>query len=112
MVAEFERDAAEHKQPEYDHERQIETGESRRVEQWKSEVKRAASSKKPDFVSVPHWTDGVKARAALSFSARQKEMQDADAEIEAIEDNVRDDHYRNQPEPYESHHKKTSVLSS
>ena len=104
MVAEFEADAAQHQQPEDDHQRKIEAAESRGVEQRKREIERAASGEKPHFVAVPHRADGVKAGLPLGFGADEEEVKHADTEVEAIENDIADDHYGNQPEPDKTHH--------
>ena len=43
------------------------------------------------------------------FVARKEKVKHADAEIEAVEDDVANDHYGDQPEPDETHHVETSV---
>ena len=45
----------------------------------------------------------MEGRLALGFVADQKQMQDTDAQIEAIQDNITDDHDRYEPEPDKTH---------
>ena len=104
VVAELEADAAQDEKPEHDHERQIEAAEGRGIEKREGEVERAAAGEKPDFVAIPDGADGMKGGFALRVVAGKEEVQYADAEVEAVEDDVADDHYGNQPEPDETHH--------
>jgi hypothetical protein len=55
--------------------------------------------------SLPSQT-GPMLASVVRRSARcgKKQMQHADAEVEAVEHHVADDHHRNQPEPDETHH--------
>jgi hypothetical protein len=104
VIAQFQADAAQDKQPENDHELEIKAAEGRGVEQRKGEVERAASGQEPDFIAVPDGADAGERGLALRLSADQEEVENAHAEIESVEHNVADDHDRNQPEPDETHH--------
>ena len=110
VIAQLKADAAEDKEPEDDHEREVEATEGRGVEERESEVERASPGKEPDFIAVPHGADGVQAGATLGLSAHEKEVKHADAEVEAVEHHVSYDHYRNQPEPYKAHHDDISSI--
>ena len=99
-------------QPEHDHQRQIEAAEGRGVEERKGEVECAAAGEEPDFVAVPHGADGAQGGAAFRFGADEEQVEHADAEVEAVEDDVADDHYGDQPEPDETHHDETFSFQS
>src|ERR1700687_6258405 len=49
----FNANAAQHEQPEHDHERQVEAAETGGIEQREGEVEGAPGGEQPDFVSVP-----------------------------------------------------------
>src|SRR5438067_4175794 len=99
MDAEFNADGAEDEQPEHDHERQIESTESGCVEQRKGEVKSAATSDEPHFVAIPHRTDGADHELPFLICLSNEEMQDAGAEIKAVEHHVTHDHGGDKQKP-------------
>src|SRR2546423_4902954 len=103
MRPQLDADAAQHQQPEHDHQRQVEAAEARRVEQRKGEVERAAGGYQPDFVAVPHRPDGAQHQAALRVISGNHGADDADAEVEPIEHNVSRQHQRHEYEPYGFH---------
>jgi hypothetical protein len=78
-------EAAQDEQPEHDHERQIEAAEGRGVEQREGEEEGASGGEQPDFVAVPDGADGADGLCALVFGAGDEEIEDADAEVEAVE---------------------------
>jgi hypothetical protein len=55
--AQLKTNAAQHQQPEHDHQRQVEAAEARRVEQREGEVERPARGEQPDLVAVPDGAD-------------------------------------------------------
>ena len=112
VVAKLDADAAQDQEPEHDHERQIEAAEGRGVEERKGEVEGAAAGQQPDFVAVPDWADAGEDNAAVGFGANEEEMEYADAQVEAVEHDVGDDHYGDQPEPDETHHGKLLFLQA
>src|ERR1039457_1553198 len=57
MVAQCDADAAQEKQQENDHEREIEAAEGRGVEEREGEIERTSASEEPDFIAVPHGAD-------------------------------------------------------
>src|SRR5262249_36304134 len=63
MQAELDADPTQDEQPQYNHQRQIESAEPRSVEKRKSKVERSAAGQQPDFVAVPNRTDGADDRA-------------------------------------------------
>src|ERR1019366_882035 len=99
LVAELDRDAAQDEEPEHDYERQIKSLEPRGIHRGKGEKQKAAAGHQPDLVRVPYGADGGQHRAAFGVGARDEEMDDAGAEIEAVEHGVPGDHYRHQAEP-------------
>jgi hypothetical protein len=95
----FDADAAEHQQPEDDHERQIEAAEAGGVEQGEGEQERASGGEQPDFVAVPHGADGAQDGAALVWGAGGAQVDHTGAEVEAVEHDVRCHHRCDDHEP-------------
>ena len=73
MITQLHTDAAQYKQPEHDHEGQVEAAECRGVQQRKSEIERAAPGKQPDLITVPNRTDRAQRRLSFSFGAGQEQ---------------------------------------
>lgn len=97
--AEFDADAAQDEQPEDDVQRQVESAEGRRVEQGKGEVEGAASGDEPDLVAVPDGADGAQDGEALLIGLGDEQVEGTRAEVESIEDDVGDDHSRDERKP-------------
>ena len=111
VIAQLEAHAAQHQEPEHDHQRQIEAAEGRSVEQRKGEVERAAAGQQPHLVAVPDRADAAEGGAALRLGADQEEVERAHAEIKAVEHDVAHDHHGNQPEPDKTHHEQAPFSS-
>src|SRR5674476_869871 len=60
---------------------------------------RPAGGQQPDLVAVPHGPDRMDDHALVGFVAAQRADQHADAEIEALEDEVADPQDADQSEP-------------
>ena len=103
MAAELDADAAEDEQPEHHHEREIETAEGRGVKQREGEEERASGSEQPDLVAIPDRSDGSEGLGAFGLGTRDEETNDADAEVEAVEDDVSGEHQHYDPEPESAH---------
>ncbi len=103
VAAQLDADGAQDQQPEHDHQRQIEAAEGRGVEQGEGEEERASGGQQPDLVAVPEGADGTHGLLAFLFAAGDEEIDDADADVEAVEDDVGDQHDGDNPEPKSSH---------
>src|SRR5712692_7002466 len=103
MIPKFNRDAPQDQQPEDDHQRQIETAEARTIKNGKSEIKRSPCSQQPDFVTVPYGADAAEYLSPLRIGACDYQVNDARTEIEAIQQDVRRKHRRDQAIPYRFH---------
>src|SRR5690606_11383663 len=79
MRAEFDSDAAQHQQPEDDHQRQIEAAEARGIKKRKSEIERAAGGDQPDLVPIPHRSDAAQNQPAFRFVLGDQKMNDPGA---------------------------------
>ena len=88
MGAKLNADGAQHQQPQHHHQGEVESVEARCVEEWEGEVERAARRQQPDFIAVPHRTDGADHHAAFLVRARDEQMHRAGAEVEAIQDHT------------------------
>jgi hypothetical protein len=86
--AQFNADAAQHQQPEHDHERQVEAAEAGGVEPGEGEVERACGSDEPDFVTVPDRADGAHDVAALVGCFGGAKVDHSGAQVEAVEHDV------------------------
>src|SRR5581483_5501582 len=111
MHTQLDPDATHDQQPKHDHEREIEAAEGGRVQERKCKVERAASGQQPDLVTVPHRPNGPQHDLAILLAAREKWMQNANSDIEAIKNHVRNNHQRDKPKPDKSHdHPRTEVI--
>ena len=81
----------------------MEATEAGGIEHRKRKEERATGGKEPDFVGVPDRTDGRNYCAAFGIGVRHAQMQDANAEIETVQQNVDRKHQRHQAEPYRAH---------
>ena len=88
VAAELDADAAQNEQPEHHNEREIEAAEGRGIEQREGEEECATGSEQPDFVAVPDRADGAKSLSPFGLGACDKEVDDADAEVETVKDDV------------------------
>ena len=98
LAAELHGDRARDKRHKKEHQGKIETAEHRRVHGRKCRKERPAGGEKPDFVAVPHRTDGIETHATVFFLPVEQ-IQNADAEIESIEDCITDDQHADEDEP-------------
>src|SRR5690242_15804661 len=80
----FDTDAAQHQEPQNDHQRQVKTTEARGVKGRKSKKQSAGRSQKPHLISIPDGADSAQDQTALVVRARDKEADDTSAEIEAV----------------------------
>jgi hypothetical protein len=99
LLAPFEGDDADDEEDEDEEQREVEGREHRRVPRRERRERRAGGDDEPDLVAVPDGTDGLEHRAALALVARQEGQQDADAEVEALEEEVAAPEDRDQAEP-------------
>src|ERR1035438_9077894 len=99
MGAELNADAAQHQQPQHHHQRQVKAAEAGRVQQRKGEVESPAGGQQPHFVAVPYRADGAQHHAALRIIFRDEEVDRARSDVEAVQQHVSGDHYRNNHEP-------------
>src|SRR5580700_3720910 len=109
MAAKFDADAAQHKQPQHHSEWKIKPAETGGVQQRKCEVERASSSEQPDFVAVPYRPNRAQNCATLSIVFGDEEMDRTGPDIEAVEQDVHGDHYRDDHEPNRWHGYRTST---
>ena len=87
LAAELDRYGPQDEGEQHEHERDVEAGEDRGVRFGKRGEHRAAERDEPDFVAVPDRADGVENNAPL-FLGFGDRLQNADAEVEAVEDRV------------------------
>ena len=91
---------AAHDQTDQDEQQgQIEAGEERRVPLGEGGEGRAARGEQPHLVAVPDRTDGAECDAPVGLVAGDQRQQHADAEVEALEEEVAGPQDRDQQEP-------------
>src|SRR5262249_32680942 len=95
---------AQNQQPQHEHEREIESAEARRVQRRKRDDHRAAGGEQPHLVAVPDRTDRVDEARAILARPADDEVHHADAEIEAVEHGVADEHHPEHEEPERVNH--------
>src|SRR6185437_308525 len=110
MHAQLNPNAAQNEEPQNDHQRKIEAAETGSVKQWKGEVQSSAAGDQPDFIAVPYRANGAKHGLPLLISSGDEQMQDTGAEIKAVENDIRGNHDRNEPKPYEKHSSNSPTL--
>jgi len=96
--AELDGDGTGDEAGEEEHEGDVEGGEDGGVDGWEGGEEGAAGGDEPDFVAVPDGADGVDGDAALVFVSGE-EVEDADAEVEAVEDGVAGEEDEDEDEP-------------
>ena len=105
LLAPLERDDADDQEEQEQQEREVEAGEHRRVPGRERRERRSGGDDEPDLVPVPDGTDRLEHRAALGFVSREERQQHADAEVEALEQEVAapEDDDQDEPEDLEIH---------
>ncbi len=88
--AELERDATEHQCQQHHDERHVERRHHDRVSGRERHEQAVAAEDEPRLVAIPERRDRVHHPIAVGF-ARKERKQDADAEIESVEDHVQRD---------------------
>ena len=99
LVPELEAEPAADQQPEHDDQPEVEAAERAGVRLRERHEQHAAAGEQPDLVAVPDRPDRRRRLLALLLVARQEEVQRADAEVEAVEDDVHRDHHCQEAEP-------------
>src|SRR5580704_3546084 len=107
--SELDADGAQHQEPEHHHQGKIESAEAGGVQQRKGEIQCATAGEQPNFVAVPHRSDGANHRAALVIGFGDDEVQSSSAEVEAIQQNVNRHHHCHNHEPNRCHSYRTSA---
>jgi hypothetical protein len=97
LRAPLERDHADDQEDEHEQQGDVEAGEHRRVPRREGGEGGASRDDEPDLVAVPDGPDRLEHDSALALVAGQERQQHADAEVEALEQEVpgpeeRDDH--------------------
>src|SRR6185295_5614737 len=99
LAAVFEGDPAHDESDQDDQQRQVEAGEQRRVPLRKGGEGGTAGDEQPHLVAVPDRADGVDEQPALAIVPAEHRQQDADAEIEALEQEIAGPEQRDEREP-------------
>src|SRR6266566_3545892 len=85
--AELECDAAKDQRQQHDDDRQIERRQNDRIRQRESDHQSGAAEHEPGLIAVPERRDGIHHLVALVLAFGERK-QDADAEVESVEDHV------------------------
>ena len=99
LAAELEGHPAQDQRDEDEQQREVEAGEQARVPLGERGEGRPARDEQPDLVAVPDRADGVDRDAAVVLGAPDQRQQHADAEVEALEDEVAGPQDRDEQEP-------------
>ncbi len=99
LVAVLDRDPADDQTDEQDEQRNVEGREECRVPRGERSEGRPTGHDQPYLVPVPDGADRVHERATLLFVVADETLQNADPEVEALEDEVADPEDRDQEEP-------------
>ena len=90
LEAELERHAAEDQAEQHDDQRQVGAGQDHRVGEREGREQPGAAEHQPGLVAVPDGRDRVHGEIAVLVGGQERE-QDADPEIEAVEQHVHHD---------------------
>src|SRR5579884_3725610 len=112
MIAELDGDSSQHQQPEHDHQREIESAETRSIERRKSHEESNAAGDQPDFVSVPYRPNGAKNDLAFLRVSPERKMKRPGSQVESIQHYVPGNHERGKAEPDEVDHRVYTSLAS
>ena len=93
LGTELHRHGAGDQRRQQQHESGVEAREDGGIGLWEGGEEGAAEGHQPHLVAVPDGTDGVDGDAPLLVGPRHERVQDADAEIEAVEDGVADEQH-------------------
>ena len=99
LAAVLEGDAAQDEADQDEEQREVHAAEHRRVPEREGREGRAAGDEQPHLVAVPHGRDRVDHHAATQVVLADDRQQHADAEVEAVEDEVADPEHGDQGEP-------------
>ncbi len=97
-IAELERDTTEDQAEQHQQDRQVEGAEKYRVDRREGRKEAGADHHQPGLVAVPERRDAGHHLPALGLIARGAE-EDADADIETVEDHVEEDRGGDDPGP-------------
>ena len=102
LAAELDGDRPENQCRKQEHEGVVKSREDCRIGSGEGGKEGATSCHEPDFVAVPDRPDGVEQDAAILILL-DEEVQDADAEVESVEDGVarEEDAYEKEPDDVE-----------
>ncbi|MNS64465.1 hypothetical protein D3C72_975920 [compost metagenome] len=90
LEAELEGHAAEDQAQQHQYQRQVEGAEDHRVGQGEGTEQARTAQHQPGLVAVPHWCDGIHHDVAF-FLVLDRQEENADAEVEAVHDDVHHD---------------------
>ncbi len=99
LMAKLERHAAQDQPDEDEEERDVEPAEECRVPERKGSERRSAGEDEPHLIAVPHRADAADHHASLDVVATDERQQHADAEVEALEEEVIDPEQCDDAEP-------------
>src|SRR5260370_11569228 len=103
MHAELYTETPQNEQPQHNHERHVKAAEGGGVEKGKSEEEGSTGGQQPDLIAVPYRPDGAQSVLALLFGTRNEGKDDADTQIETVENDVSREHDGHDPEPECAH---------
>jgi hypothetical protein len=98
--AEFECDAAKHQRQQHDDDRQIEPGHDDAVGHGECNEQASTAQDQPGLVAIPERGDRIHHHIAIGFVGAGRK-QNADAEVEAVKNDVKGDCGAEQPNPNE-----------
>src|SRR5207237_4355327 len=93
---------AQHEQPEDHHQRQIEAAETGGIKLRESKVESASGGNQPDFVAIPNRSDGAKDHGTFGVTLGGNQIDNAGAQVKAVEHDIGGNHqgYNHEPERF------------
>src|SRR4051794_8579058 len=98
LASELNRHSAEDQRKKQQHEREIKPRKHGRVCVRECRKKRPAEDYKPNFIAIPDRADRIEEQPPFFISARER-VEDADTEVESVEDGVACQQSTQQHEP-------------
>src|SRR5262245_50533926 len=103
MRPQLDTDSTKHQQPQNDHQWQVKTTESRRIQQRKCEIQSSACSYQPDFIPVPDRSYGFQHDIPFFVPMSNKKADHARSKIKSVQYDIRCKHYSDENEPERCH---------
>ena len=112
MTAELHRHRTEDKTEQHEHNGQVEAGKNGCIRRRERGEQRAAGRKKPHLVAIPHRANGAHNALLVALFLCQEGVQNARAQVKAVQGKVANDQHKDDNEPQVSKDKHYSFTST